>query len=68
MGSGMKPWFPDGIETPDICAVHISADSAEYWDNSGLQGIKVALEIARAVTKGERATPESNDVHGRVSL
>lgn len=30
--SDLDRWFPDGIETPGIVLVKVSAESIEYWD------------------------------------
>ena len=29
----LKAWFPDGVDTPDIALLKISAEKAEYWDS-----------------------------------
>lgn len=28
----LKAWFPEGIDTPDIALLKVSAHKAEYWD------------------------------------
>ncbi|MDR3613578.1 MAG: pyridoxamine 5'-phosphate oxidase family protein [Candidatus Obscuribacterales bacterium] len=28
----LKPWFPQGVDTPDIAVLRINAEKAEYWD------------------------------------
>ena len=28
----LKAWFPDGVDTPEIALLKISAEKAEYWD------------------------------------
>ncbi len=36
-----KIWFPGGATDPSLCLLRVDAVEAEYWDNSGLQGLKV---------------------------
>jgi general stress protein 26 len=28
----LKAWFPQGLETPDLALLKVTADRAEYWD------------------------------------
>lgn len=30
--SSLNAWFPDGIDTPDIALLKVTAHKAEYWD------------------------------------
>lgn len=30
--SGLDRWFPDGVETPGIVLIKVSANSIQYWD------------------------------------
>jgi general stress protein 26 len=29
-----EPWFPKGIEDPDLVAIRVEAEEAEYWDSA----------------------------------
>ncbi|MDP9152111.1 MAG: pyridoxamine 5'-phosphate oxidase family protein [Myxococcota bacterium] len=60
-----KVWFPGGKEDPTLSLIRVVVDDAEYWDSSGLKGIRYALEAARAYVKGETPTPSPGQ-HGRV--
>jgi hypothetical protein len=51
------PWFPDGLDDPDLCAVEVELDTVEIWDSSGVKGMRTALSLVRAAVSGERATP-----------
>lgn len=31
----LERWFPDGIETPGICLIKVSADRIMYWGKDG---------------------------------
>jgi general stress protein 26 len=52
-----KIWFPAGKEDPKLCLLVVTPQEAEYWDQSGLDGIGHWLEMAKAYVKG--TTPES---------
>lgn len=62
-----KLWFPKGKDDPSIVFLRFEAESGEYWDNSGMQGIKYAFSAAKSYVKGERP-PTGEDQHGRVRL
>ena len=54
-----RVWFPGGKEDPDLCLLKIDAESAEYWDNSGFQGIKFAFQSMKAIMTGQ--PPQKDD-------
>ena len=62
-----KVWFPEGKDDPTIALLRFDADSGEYWDNSGMQGLKYAFTAAKSYVKGERP-PTDDDQHSRVRL
>ena len=56
----LKAWFPDGINTPDIALLKVSAERAEYWDGSR----PIVQHIANFVTaliKKEEADLGANE-------
>lgn len=55
-----RVWFPEGKDDPNLCLVKVSADRGEYWDTSGLEGVKFALESVKARLAGR--TPEKSEV------
>ncbi|MDB4985449.1 MAG: ral stress protein 26 [Myxococcaceae bacterium] len=61
-------WF-HGKDDPNIVLLRLDPSEAEYWDNSGSQGIKYALKFAAAYVSGEklRGTDDVN-THGKVQL
>jgi general stress protein 26 len=61
-------WFEEGKDDPRLVLLHVRPDEAEYWDRSGLQGLKYAFQAAQAYVKGERATNVDRDQHGKVQL
>jgi general stress protein 26 len=48
-------WFPKGKDDPNLCLLKVSADRGEYWDTSGLEGIKFAIESIKARLAGRSA-------------
>jgi general stress protein 26 len=64
----LKPWFPDGPATPDITAIHVVGKEAEYWDQTGAEGLKLAFEAARAVIEGRRPADDPPTRHGHLNL
>ncbi|HEY9679621.1 MAG TPA: pyridoxamine 5'-phosphate oxidase family protein [Drouetiella sp.] len=45
----LKAWFPEGVDTPDIALLQISATKAEYWDSPS-SFIAKTIELLRAAT------------------
>lgn len=33
----IKPWFPEGLDDPDLALLKVRIESAEYWDAPGSQ-------------------------------
>ncbi len=52
-------WFPKGKDDPNLCLLKVSAEQGEYWDTSGLEGIKFMFESAKARLAGR--TPEKSE-------
>ena len=45
-----KVWFPKGKDDPKLCLFKVDAKRAEYWDNSGMQGLKSVVQKKRPET------------------
>jgi general stress protein 26 len=61
-----KLWF-DGPDDPRLALLKITPKDAEYWDTTGIRGLKFAFRAAKAYLTGETAKKEEDpDVHGRV--
>ena len=64
-----KVWFPGGKDDPQLVLLRVQGDTGEYWDNSGLSGIKYLFEAGKAYLSGQR--PDVDDdpkIHGKVRL
>lgn len=63
-----KVWFPDGVEDPNLLVVRVRAERAEYWDNSGAEGIRYLYEATKAYLSGTRPNIKEGEQHGKVNL
>ena len=36
-----EPWFPNGVEDPDLVAIRVEAEEAEYWDSTTKKMVRV---------------------------
>jgi len=60
----VEPWFPRGLEDPDLALLCVHVEQAEYWDapESRMQRM---LGLARAITTGDtRPLGEHEKVSG----
>jgi general stress protein 26 len=56
----LRAWFPEGVETPDIALLKVTAERAEYWDSS--QSIVAhAVGLITSLVKGEPAQVGENE-------
>ena len=60
-------WFPEGPESPGVCLLRFRPESAEYWDNSGIAGVKFLYEAARALLTGTEPRAVKG-LHGEAAL
>jgi general stress protein 26 len=62
-----RVWFPGGKDDPNLCLIAVQPKTAEYWDNSGVEGFKYLYEGLKAVL--QKRTPETDQTqHAKVSL
>lgn len=48
-----KVWFPMGKTDPSLSILTVRPTEAEYWDGSGIQGLKYLFDAARAFVTGQ---------------
>lgn len=60
-------WFPRGKEDPNLCLLKVAADRGEYWDTSGVEGLKFAFESVKARLSG-RTAEKSEVQNAKVEL
>lgn len=63
-----QTWFPGGPDDPNLVMIRVHGEEGEYWDNSGVQGIKYMVKAVKAVATGTRPEPDTVDEHGVVNL
>jgi len=63
-----QTWFPEGPDDPNLMMIRIRSERGEYWDNSGVEGVKYILKAIKAVATGKRPSPDSVDEHGTVDF
>lgn len=62
-----KVWFPAGKDDPNLVILKVEPNHGEYWDNSGLEGVKYAFRGLKAYIKGEQ--PETDPAqHAKVAM
>jgi general stress protein 26 len=64
-----KTWFPGGPDDPELTLLRIRGLRGEYWDNSGLSGIKYLIEAGKAYLGGTKPDVANDPkIHGKVDL
>jgi general stress protein 26 len=48
-----KPWFPQGLDDPDLALLRVQMHKAEYWDGPGTS-IGQLYGLTKAITTGEK--------------
>jgi len=62
-----KVWFPSGKYDPSIALIQVIPIKGEFWDNSGLQGLKYLFNAGKAFIKGD--TPEMDEaINAKVTM
>jgi general stress protein 26 len=62
-----RAWFPGGKNDPLLVLIKVEPHEAEFWDNTGLQGLSYAFNGAKAYIRGEK--PETTpDAHVRLIM
>ena len=57
----VEAWFPDGKESENLTLLHVSANSAQYWDTPGGR-VASALAFVRTKVTGDRPPGNSASV------
>ena len=65
----LKVWFPGGKDDPKLLLICVKGQAGEYWDNSGMSGIKYLFEAGKAYFTGTRPDVAGDpNIHGKVKL
>lgn len=65
---GVRPWFPDGPDSPHLEALCLVPESAEYWDSRDRRLVKQVFRALVAVKDGERVKADEPMEHSVVQL
>ncbi|WP_067497993.1 pyridoxamine 5'-phosphate oxidase family protein [Actinoplanes sp. TFC3] len=57
----LKAWFPDGLETPNLTLVKVTAESAEYWEAAHSSKVITLLGYAKAAVTGKTPNAGENE-------
>lgn len=63
-----RVWFPEGKDDPSLVILKIEPLDAEYWDNSGREGISYAMTALKACIKGKRPSDTDTAQHAKVAM
>lgn len=64
-----KIWFPGGKDDPSLILLKVQGENGEYWDNSGVSGIKYLIEAGKAYLSGTKPEVAGDPaVHGKVTM
>lgn len=62
-----KVWFPEGKTDSSIVLLKVEPTRGEYWDNTGVAGMKYLIKAGKAYLQGERAATDES-VNASMSL
>lgn len=62
------PWFPDGTADKHLVAIRFLPIEAEYWDSTGIKGVRYLFEAVKAVITRSRVDDDNNNVLAIVSM
>src|SRR5690606_37791534 len=62
-----RVWFPDGPHDPSLVLIEIRPVEAEYWDGSGLKGLRYLFNEAQVVIGGGQMDEDAR-THGTVAF
>ena len=62
------PWFPEGVDSPNISLLEFKPNEAEYWDGSGMNALKYIFQSAKAIISGSTIKIQEPSQHGQVGF
>lgn len=60
----MKPWFPEGVESPDLALLKVTPQTVEYWDSTDSKMVRMFAVAASVIA----CKPIGMGEHGKLSL
>ena len=62
----MGVWFEKGRDDPELILLEVVPTYAEYWDRSGLEGVRFMFEAAKSALTGHTLDEDDAGAHGKV--
>jgi general stress protein 26 len=64
-----KLWFPYGLDDPNLAIIEVRPTSGEYWDRTGLAGMRYLFAAMKAYATGAKPPDGDDDrQHTKVPL
>lgn len=60
----MKPWFQDGVESPQLALLKVTPQTVEYWDSTHSKMVRMFAIAASVIA----ARPIGMGEHGKLSI
>ncbi len=60
----MKPWFPDGVDSPDLALLKVTPQTVEYWDSTHSKMVRMFATAASVIA----SKPIGMGEHGKLNL
>ena len=62
-------WFPGGKNDPSLLLLRFEGKEGEYWDNSGISGVRYLIEMGKGLLTRSRPDVDSDPkLHAKVKL
>jgi general stress protein 26 len=62
----LEAWFPNGPDSPEIVLIDCDVTFAEFWDVSGFERVRYAIEAGRAYLSDDRMNPRNAGRHAEL--
>jgi general stress protein 26 len=62
----LEAWFPKGPDSPEIVLIDCDVTFAEFWDVSGFERVRYAIEAGRAYLSDDRINPRNAGRHAEL--
>lgn len=56
-----KVWFPKGKDDPTLAIITVTPDTGEYWDQTGLAGVRYLFRSLEAYATGTKPSDGTDD-------
>lgn len=64
---GLEAWFPGGPDDPNVVLLECDVTFAEFWNVSGFERVRYAIEAGRAYLSDDAMNPRNAGRHAELS-